>query len=92
MIQASQIREHAEVVGVDGLPVGTVDGMAGDNLIKLTKNDPQAQGEHHFIPLSWVKSVEGSSIVLTKTGQQARDEWQGDPDIGYNDSRPVTQM
>ena len=43
MANASQIREHMEVVGSDGEHVGTVDKVEGDR-IKLTKDDPQAQG------------------------------------------------
>ena len=45
----SNIREHMKVVGADRQPVGTVDHVEGDE-IKLAKNDPQAQGKHHYIP------------------------------------------
>ena len=38
MADLSQIKEHAEVIGADGVHVGTVDGVE-DNRIKLTKSD-----------------------------------------------------
>ena len=74
MVDASQIQEHAEVVGSDGQHVGVVDNMDG-NRIKLTKNDPAAQGQHHFIHLDMVASVEGGTVRLTRTAAQAMDEW-----------------
>ncbi|HCW59491.1 MAG TPA: hypothetical protein DHB48_00600, partial [Sphingobium sp.] len=36
MVDLSQIKEHAEVIGADGVHVGTVDHVEGDR-IKLTK-------------------------------------------------------
>jgi hypothetical protein len=74
MVDASQIREHAEVVGSDGQHVGTVDKVEGGR-IKLTKNDPAAQGQHHYLHLDMVASVEGGKVRLTRTAAQARDEW-----------------
>ena len=52
MVNASQIKEHVEVVGSDGKHVGTVDHMEGTDQIKLTRTDEDAGGEHHYIPLS----------------------------------------
>jgi hypothetical protein len=46
------IREHIKVLGSDGVHVGTVDHPEGRDQVKLTKNDPDAGGEHHFIPLA----------------------------------------
>ena len=51
MADLSQIQEHAEVIGADGVHVGTVDEVEG-NRIKLTKQDSAGkahQGHHHFI-------------------------------------------
>ena len=42
MTDANAIREHMEVIGADGVHVGTVDSVDGDR-IKLTKNDSTAQ-------------------------------------------------
>ncbi|MFP4243967.1 DUF2171 domain-containing protein [Pseudomonas sp. JUb52] len=76
MVDATQIKEHAEVVGSDGQHVGTVDHMEGADRIKLTKRDQDADGKHHYIPLSWVQSVEGSQVHLSKTRDEAESEWQ----------------
>ena len=58
MIDASQIREHAEVISADGIHVGTVDRVEGDR-IKLTKRENPAghQDHHHFIALDLVAIV-----------------------------------
>lgn len=76
MINPSDIREHMKVVGSDGQPVGSVDKVEG-NRIKLTKSDPTAQGQHHYIPLDSIDSVEGESIRLRQTAQEAKRQWQG---------------
>ena len=70
----SQIREHMEVVGSDGGHVGTVDKVEGQR-IKLTRTDPAAGGEHHYLHLDMVASVEGGAVRLTRTAAQAIDEW-----------------
>jgi hypothetical protein len=57
MADASNIREHMEVLGPDGSHVGTVDKVEGDR-IKLTNNDPAAGGEHHYVGLDQVASAD----------------------------------
>lgn len=71
---ALQIREHMAVLGSDGQHVGTVDAVEGAR-IKLTRNDPAAGGEHHYLHLDMVAQVDGDTVRLTRTAQQARDEW-----------------
>ena len=66
-----------EVVGSDGEHVGTVDKVEGDR-IKLTKNDPQAQGQHRFIPLNAVASVEEGVVELNLTADEALQQAQSD--------------
>ncbi|GAA3252913.1 MULTISPECIES: DUF2171 domain-containing protein [Sphingomonas] len=80
MVDVSQIKEHAEVVGADGVHVGTVDHVDGDR-IKLTKNDsPQTQdgqgAKHHYLPLGLVAEVEGDTVRLSATGQNAVDQFE----------------
>lgn len=79
MADASQIREHMEVIGADGVHVGTVDKVEGDR-IKLTKKDSGAQiegaegsheGHHHFIPLGLVADVEGDKVRLSANADVA---------------------
>jgi hypothetical protein len=57
MVAPTMIKEHMEVLGSDGVHVGTVDQLEGRDQVKLTKDDPDAGGEHHFIPLAWVDHV-----------------------------------
>jgi hypothetical protein len=67
MADASQIREHMEVIGADGVHLGTVDRLEGDR-IKLTKADSgqgSHEGHHHYIPASLVADVEGDKVRLS---------------------------
>jgi hypothetical protein len=77
MADTSKIREHMEVVGSCGKHVGVVDRVEGLS-IKLTRNDPVARGEHHYIPLDWVKSVD-QKVHLVKPCSDALEEWQAHP-------------
>lgn len=70
MIDPSKIAEHLEVVGSDGQHIGTVDKL----VIKLTKKDPAAHGQHHIIPLDAVASVENGKVMLSMPASQAQGE------------------
>lgn len=69
MVDASQIREHAEVIGADGVHVGTVDHVKGDR-IKLTKQD-SGDAHHHYVSLGLVADIEEGKIRLSATGANA---------------------
>jgi len=69
----ADIREHMEVYGSCGKFVGKVDHVEGDR-IKLTKND-SPDGQHHYIPTSWVARVH-DHIHLNKDCGEAHREWQ----------------
>jgi hypothetical protein len=75
MVSSNQIREKMEVVGSDGKHVGTVDRCENDR-IKLTKNDPAAQGQHHYLDLSSVDRIEGNRICLSTSAEEAMQRWQ----------------
>lgn len=75
MMNVSEIREHMKVVGSDRQPVGTVDHVEGER-IKLAKNDPQANGKHHYIPSNWVDRVDGNEVKLSKSASDACSSWQ----------------
>ena len=65
MVDVSQIKEHAEVIGADGVHVGTVDHMDGDR-IKLTKKDSgegSHQGHHHYISQGLIADIESDGTV-----------------------------
>ena len=73
MADLSQIKEHAEVIGADGVHVGTVDGIDG-NRIKLTKKDSGEgahEGHHHFISQGLVATIEGDQVRLSANADVA---------------------
>jgi hypothetical protein len=73
MTDASTIREHMEVIGADGVHVGTVDHVDGDR-IKLTKKDSgqgSHEGHHHYISLGLVADVEGDKVRLSANADVA---------------------
>src|SRR5437764_13646979 len=73
----SKIREHMEVMGSCGNPVGKVDRVEGIS-IKLTKDGPAARGEHHYIPVDWVQRVD-LHVHLSKPAADVQEEWQAHP-------------
>jgi len=75
MVAPAMIKEHMEVLGVDGVHVGTVDQLEGRDQVKLTKDDPDAGGEHHFIPLAWVDHVD-AHVHLKQSGAEAKARWK----------------
>lgn len=67
----STIKPHMPVVCSNNGQFATVDHMEGRNAIKLAKDD---KGQHHYIPLSWVTSVD-DKVHVDRPGQQAMREW-----------------
>jgi hypothetical protein len=72
----SDIKDHMEVVGSDGEHVGIVDHLDGDK-IKLTHHDSQADGKHHFLPLTTVASVD-EFVKLSLTAAEAKAQWEAE--------------
>jgi hypothetical protein len=73
MTAMSRVREHMEVIGADGVHVGTVDRVE-ENRIKLTKADSgegRHRGHHHYIDSSLVADVEGNKVRLSANGDVA---------------------
>ena len=66
------IREHMEVIGADGVHLGTVDRVDGDR-IKLTRPDSGVahQEHHHYIPGGLVAGVEGEQVRLSANADVA---------------------
>ena len=68
------IREHMEVIGADGVHLGTVDRVEG-NRIKLIRAD-SGQGHeehHHYVPRGLVGEVEGNQVRLSARGDVVAD-------------------
>lgn len=70
-MDASKIKEHMDVVGSDDQHVGTVDHVEGQR-IKLTRKDPGAGGEHHYVGLDMVSDIQDGRVRLNCTADQAR--------------------
>lgn len=68
------VREHMNVIGADGVHLGTVDRVEGDR-IKLIRADSGLahEGHHHFIPRGLVAEVEGDTVRLTARGDVVAD-------------------
>ncbi len=67
------IREHMEIIGADGVHVGTVDHLDGHR-IKLTRADSgqgSHQGHHHYISIGLVAGVEGNQVRLSANADVA---------------------
>lgn len=67
------IREHMEVIGADGVHVGTVDRIEGDR-IKLTKSDSgegRHEGHHHYISRGLIADIEGDKVRLSANADVA---------------------
>jgi hypothetical protein len=69
MADLSLIKKHTEVIGADGVHVGTVDHVQGDR-IKLTKSD-SSDHKHHFVSGGLVAEVEGDRVRLSANADVA---------------------
>ena len=77
MVNANEIKPHTPVVCSNNGQFAEVDHIEG-NSIKLKRD---ASGQHHYIPLSWVKSVD-DKVHVDRPGQQAMQEWTTAPSAG----------
>jgi hypothetical protein len=67
MSSIDQVKEHMEVIGADGVHVGTVDAIEGQR-IKLIKADSglgSHQGHHHYVSTGLIAGVEGDKVRLS---------------------------
>ncbi|HEX7665635.1 MAG TPA: DUF2171 domain-containing protein [Polyangiaceae bacterium] len=74
MVNQQQIKEHMPVVCSNEKQFATVDHVEGQSL-KLTKDD---KGQHHYIPLSWIRSVD-DKVHIDRPGKDAMQEWKTQP-------------
>ena len=73
MAATSVIREHMEVIGADGVHIGSVDRLEGGR-IRLTKQDSgqgSHEGHHHYISTALVAEVEGDKVRLSANADVA---------------------
>ncbi|MDB5545299.1 MAG: hypothetical protein JWO64_2448 [Hyphomicrobiales bacterium] len=83
-MQRTEIKPHMEVIGADGVHVGTVDRVESKR-IKLTKADAGQGahiGHHHFVDLGLVADIEGGKVRLSTNADVAvtfEEEQSGKP-------------
>jgi len=70
-IKPNQIKPNTPVVCSKQGQFGVVDHMQGTDAIKLNKDD---KGVHHFIPMSWVTSVD-DKVHINLTSDEAMKRW-----------------
>ena len=73
MTDPNQIREGMDVIGADGVHIGTVDRVEGER-IKLTRRDSgegSHKDHHHFLSLGLVAEVEGNQVRLSANSDVA---------------------
>ena len=87
MMFIEQVREGLEIVGSDGVHVGTVDALSG-TLLKLKKSDPSSGGAHHYLDIGLIVAIRshqpGETIRLTveRDGQEIEVEVTLDAKVG----------
>ena len=69
----TKISEGMEVIGADGVPLGTVDRIEGDRikLVRADSGEGGHEGHHHFLPIGLVAEVEGDQVRLSANAENA---------------------
>jgi hypothetical protein len=73
MAGIDDVKEGMEVIGADGVHVGTIDRIEGDR-IKLTKKDSgqgSHEGHHHYLSRGLIAGVEGEQVRLSANADVA---------------------
>jgi len=75
------VKEHMEIIGADGVHLGTVDRIDGDR-IKMTRKDSGVGHEehHHYIPRGLVADVEGDKVRLSSNADVAAGLFESEED------------
>ena len=68
-----EIREDMEVIGADGVHLGTVDRIDGDRikLIRADSGEGSHKGHHHYLSIGLVAGVEGGRVRLSANADNA---------------------
>ena len=78
MTDTSKIREHMEVIGADGVHIGTVDHVEGDRIKLIRKDSGEGahKGHHHYIPSSLIAEIEGDKVRLSANSDVVANEFE----------------
>ena len=74
MVDLTSIKEHAEIIGADGVHVGAVDHVEGDRikLVKADSGEGSHRGHHHYISQGLIAGIdEDGSVRLSANGANA---------------------
>ncbi len=69
MADLNQIHPNANIIGADGVHVGTVDHIEGQR-IKLTKKD-SSDDRHHYIDGGLIADIENGTVRLSANADVA---------------------
>ena len=72
MVNAQEIKPDMPVVCSEDGQFAVVDHVDGKDSIKLKKDK---SGQHHFIPMKWVTTVD-NKVHIDRPGDQAMREWR----------------
>lgn len=75
MITIESIKPNMPVVCSQDGQFAVVDHVEGTDSIKLKRDE---KGVHHFIPMSWVTTVD-NKVHVDRPGEQAMQEWKTEP-------------
>ncbi len=76
MINTTEIKAEMPVVCSQGGQFAIVDHMEGKDFIKLNKDKT---GQHHYIPVVWVTSVDNGQVKVDRPGEEAMEDWTTAP-------------
>jgi len=74
--KTEQIKPDMPVVCSENGQFAEVDHLEDEDTIKLKKDE---NGQHHYIPVSWVVSTENGKVKVDRPGSQAMREWSTSP-------------
>jgi len=71
MADLSQVREHMEIIGADGVHVGTVDAVEGDRIKMIRADSGSHSDHHHYLSGGLIADVEDGKVRLSANGANA---------------------
>jgi hypothetical protein len=71
MADLSRIREHMEIIGADGVHLGTVDKVEGDRIKMIRADSGSHRDHHHYLSGGLVAAVEGDRVRLSANADSA---------------------
>jgi hypothetical protein len=85
MNPTNEIKPHMPVVCSRGKQFAIVDHMDGDSVIKLARDDG---GQHHYIPVSWVSSID-DKVHVDRPGDEAMRGWMTSAESAKAEERRI---